>query len=157
MTNTLHRLGATESLKKDYVMLAMATQGVNEKGAAPKLRQMGEIVAAHGPANMGDEGQGGVLTGVPLKEMLDGFRDGTYLGAVFGEADRLVETLRDLNAADTGMSVVVSALFEQVFDAALSVGLKAHTVHMSLGIFGKKELLAPAKVLEVVTMCGHGM
>ncbi len=157
MTNTLHRLGSTESLSRDYVMLAMATQGVNERGAAPKLKEMAEIVASHHPANMGDEGQGGVLTGVPLSTMLEGFRDGTYLGAAFVEKSELVQVLKKLKAADTGMSVVVSAPFEQVFDAALSAGLKAHTVHMSLGLFGKKELLAPEKVLEVVTMCGHGM
>ena len=157
MTNTLHRLGSVESLSRDYVMLAMATQGVNEKGAAPKLRRMAEIVAEGKPANMGDEGQGGVLTGVPLPEMLNGFRDGTYLGAAFVEKDDLVSVLKELKAADTGMSVVVSAPFAQVFDAALSAGLKAHTVHLSLGLFGKKDLLAPEKVLEVVTMCGHGM
>ena len=40
MANTLHWLGSMESLSKDYVILAMATQGVNEKGAAAKLRQM---------------------------------------------------------------------------------------------------------------------
>lgn len=157
MTNTLHRLGSEGSLKRDYVMLAMATQGVNEKGAEPKLRQMGEIVAARNPANIGDEGQGGIHTGVPLEEMLQGFRDGTYLGAVFTEADTLVQTIEALRDADTGMSVVVSAPFEQVFDAAEAAGLKAHTVHMSLGVFGRKDLLAPEKVLEIVTMCGHGM
>lgn len=157
MTNSLHRIGSAESLNRDYVMLAMATQGFNQEGAAPKLRKMGEIVASHEPANMGDEGQGGVLTGVPIPEMLEGFRDGTYLGAVFVEKEELVEMLKDLKAADTGMSVVVSAPFEQVFDAAISAGLKAHTVHMSLGLFGRRELLAPEKVLEVVTMCGHGM
>ncbi len=157
MTNTLHRLGTTESLTRDFVMLAMATQGVNEKGAAPKLRQMGEIVARHSPANMGDEGNGGVYTGVPVAKILDGMRDGTYLGAVFVEKGQLVEVLQALRSADTGISVVVSAPFEQLFSAASEAGLKAHTVHMSLGLFGKKELLPPQKVLEVVTMCGHGM
>ncbi len=42
MTNTLHRLGSPDSLARDFVMLAMATQGVNEKGAASKLRRMAE-------------------------------------------------------------------------------------------------------------------
>ncbi|MHB0869206.1 MAG: hypothetical protein ACYC66_05390 [Chloroflexota bacterium] len=157
MTNTLHRLGSTASLARDFVMLAMATQGFNEKGAAPKLRRMGAIVANHAPANVGDEGHGGVFTGVPLQEILDGMRDGTYLGAVFLDADQLVEALKELRDADTGMSVVVSAPFQQLFDAAQAAGLKAHTVHMSLGLFGKKELLPPEKVLEVTTMCGHGM
>jgi hypothetical protein len=157
MTNTLHRLGGSESLARDFVMLAMATQGFNEKGAAPKLKQMAEAIASHSPANIGDEGLGGVLTGVPLEEILASMRDGSYVGAVFVEAERLVETLKDLRAADTGISVVVSAPFQQVFDAAEASGLKAHTVHMSLGLFGKRDLLPPEWVLEVITMCGHGM
>jgi hypothetical protein len=157
MTNTLHRMGGVESLARDFVMLAMATQGVNEKGAAPRLKRMAEIVASHSPANIGDEGLGGVFTGVPLDEILASMRDGSYVGAVFVEADRLVDTLKELRAADTGMSVVVSAPFQQVFDVAEASGLRSHTVHMSLGLFGKREMLPPEWVLEVITMCGHGM
>ena len=157
MTNTLHRMGAHESLTRDFVMLAMATQGVNEKGAAPKLKEMAEIISSHSPANLGDEGLGGIFTGVPLDVILSSMRDGSYVGAVFVEADRLTETLKELRAADTGMSVVVSAPFQQLFDVAEAAGLKAHTVHMSLGLFGKKEMLPPEWVLEVTTMCGHGM
>lgn len=157
MTNTLHRMGSPESLAMDFVMLAMATQGFNEKGAAAKLRRMGEITASHHPANLGDEGHGGLFTGVPLAAILEGMRDGSYLGAVFVEADQLVETLRAFKAANVGISVVVSAPFQQLFDAAEAAGLEAHTVHMSLGLFGKKELLPPEWVLEITTMCGHGM
>ena len=36
------------------------------------------------------------------------------------------------------------------------VDLTMHTVHLSLGTFGKKELLpSDEKVLEITTMCGH--
>jgi len=32
-----------------------------------------------------------------------------------------------------------------------------HTVEHSLGVWGKRELLPKKEVLEVSTMCGHGM
>jgi heterodisulfide reductase subunit B len=35
--------------------------------------------------------------------------------------------------------------------------LKPHTVFLSLGIHGKKALLPEEQVLEMTTMCGHGM
>ena len=38
------------------------------------------------------------------------------------------------------------------------IGLKPHTSNISLGIHGgKKHLLPDDKVLEITTMCGHGM
>ena len=37
------------------------------------------------------------------------------------------------------------------------VGLKPHTALLSLGFHGKKELLPEEEVLEITTMCGHGL
>jgi len=36
-------------------------------------------------------------------------------------------------------------------------GLKRHTVELSLGVWGKVEKLESQEVLEVTTMCGHGL
>ncbi|GAG75398.1 unnamed protein product, partial [marine sediment metagenome] len=30
-----------------------------------------------------------------------------------------------------------------------------HTIHLSLGTFGRKELLPSEEILEITTMCGH--
>lgn len=35
--------------------------------------------------------------------------------------------------------------------------MKPHTVNYSLGVFGKKELLADSDSLAITTMCGHHM
>ena len=55
------------------------------------------------------------------------------------------------------MSVVVSGILDTVDDCCRKAGLKRHTVEFSLGIWGKTEKLPPDDVLEVTTMCGHGM
>ncbi len=33
MTNTLHRYGAPETLKDDYIVFAMAARGINDEGS----------------------------------------------------------------------------------------------------------------------------
>jgi len=56
-----------------------------------------------------------------------------------------------------GMSVVVSGLIDQVFPFVRSLGIKPHTVNLSLGVFGPKRLLPEKDIVEVTTMCGHDM
>ena len=56
-----------------------------------------------------------------------------------------------------GISIVVSGIFDEVFAVCKEVGIIPHTVNMSLGTWGKKELLPEAPILEICTMCGHAM
>jgi hypothetical protein len=46
---------------------------------------------------------------------------------------------------------------DEVFDAAKKAGLKPHSLNMSLGIWGKTELLSNESDLGITTMCGHCM
>ena len=56
-----------------------------------------------------------------------------------------------------GLSLVVSGNYKAVFDVGKELGIKPHTVNMSLGIFGNKSLLPKENILSLCTMCGHGM
>jgi hypothetical protein len=53
--------------------------------------------------------------------------------------------------------VVVSGLFDEVAECCRRAGTGAHTVNHSLGFWGSKEKLPPREILEVTTMCGHGL
>jgi hypothetical protein len=53
--------------------------------------------------------------------------------------------------------VVVSGIFEIVDKCLEEAGLKHHTANFSLGIWGKTEKLPGNDILEVTTMCGHGL
>lgn len=44
-----------------------------------------------------------------------------------------------------------------MFDTCGEVGLKPHTISYSLGIWGKRQLLPKAEILDITTMCGHAM
>ena len=55
------------------------------------------------------------------------------------------------------MSVVVAGILDSVNDCCQKAGLKRHTVELSLGIWGKTEKLPSNDILEVTSMCGHGL
>jgi hypothetical protein len=71
--------------------------------------------------------------------------------------EELLSYLDRLKKAGTGKSVVVSGLIDEVFDCLKKIDQPPHTVQLSLGQFGRKDLLPEDNVLELTTMCGHGM
>ena len=56
-----------------------------------------------------------------------------------------------------GISVTVSGLIDEVIPLAQELGIKPHTVNLSMGILGKTDKLADEDVLEFTTMCGHAL
>ena len=156
MTHTLHRQGEVESLEKDYVVMVMAAQKFNDSGSSEKIKKAVEILAKYGPVNLGGEG-GGIYTGKTTEELLNYTTDKTYAEAVYTSKETLGKVLKDLKEASLGMSVVVSGLIDQVFPFVRSLGIKPHTVNLSLGVFGPKRLLPEKDIVEVTTMCGHDM
>jgi hypothetical protein len=77
--------------------------------------------------------------------------------AVYTNKDDIIGLLKELKEADLGLSIVVSGVFEETFDACERAGIEPHTVNMSLETWGKTELLPKSPVLELCTMCGHAM
>ena len=157
MTHSLHRYRIGDEKSDDYVFLVMAAQGKNSEGAAPKLAAMYKILASAGADNYGEDNQGGVFTGVTDEEILANIKTTAYPGGAFSDIEKVKETLRRMKDADTGMCVVLTGDFEEVFTALAEVGLKPHTVNMSLGIFGNVNCLPEEEILEISTMCGHSM
>jgi len=156
MTHTLHRTGKIKSLEKDYVIMSMAGQKINDQGAKVKIRQTLKIMAKYNPVNLSGE-IGGIYTGHTIEEIIENLTDQSYASAVFTDEFTLDKLLSDLKEADLGLSVVVSGPFHKVFEVANRVGLKPHTVNMSLGVFGPPDLLADKNILDITTMCGHDM
>ena len=56
-----------------------------------------------------------------------------------------------------GTSIVLSGSVDSIGQLCKKVGLKTHTVEFSGGVHGKLELLPEIPILEITTMCGHGM
>lgn len=158
MTHTLHRQGTIENLSDDYVVLAMSAKGINEEGSAVKLGEVLRIALRHKPVNMGDMKTGNMFQ-MDARQIIERVKDTSIVHAVFCDKEAVAEVLREVKEADLGMSVVISGLFQRVRECCEKAGLKEapHTVEHSLGVWGRVDLLPEDEVLQISTMCGHGM
>lgn len=76
---------------------------------------------------------------------------------MYDSEEKVKKVLKELKEVDLGLSVVVSGFYEEIFKLLSEVGLSPHTVNLSLGVWGRTERLPPQEVLEITTMCCHGM
>jgi hypothetical protein len=157
MTHSLHREGSVEALRGDFVMIAR-TSKVNKAETSPKLPQVAKIVFEVGPSNVGSSA---LRTNVPLGLDPEDFSQ-RIAGAhgflcTFSSKEKMREVLRRVKEANLGISITVSGLIDEVVPMAQELGIKLHTINLSMGIIGKTELLAEPEVREMTTMCGHAM
>ena len=172
MTNTLHRFGARDSLKNDYIIFAMAARGINEEGAPAKLQTFLRLALRHHPINVGNAVKGGIFRAsgrlTPLAhwrrresvdpaEIVQSIETCTTVSAVFDDPANLESFLKELKAADLGISINISALTDEARTCCQRAGITRHSVEYSLGFHGDLNLLPDRHVLELSTMCGHGM
>ena len=156
MTHTLHRRGTPENLANDYVVFAMSAKGINEKDSATKMCQFMQIAQRYNPVNLGDMKTGNTYSVGTEKVMAD-IKDTSIVHVVFTDLETVAKVVQEVKDADLGMSVIISGLFDSARECCQKTGLALHTVEHSLDIWGKTGRLAPGDVLEVTTMCGHGM
>jgi hypothetical protein len=156
MTHTLHRRGTPENLEQDYVIFSMTAKGFNEKGSRGALEEFLRILAKYDVANLGDMKTGNKFI-VDKETIFHNVQDTSIVHAVFTDRDQVTQALKELREADLGVSVIVSGIVEHVHDSCRESGLDRHTVEYSLGIRGNLARLPEDEILEVTTMCGHGM
>lgn len=124
------------------MILAMLTAGINDKypDSRKRLIRIAEIMNKHNPTNI---------------MMEAAWKISPVITAAFTDIETVKKITQTLKEEDLGVSVVISGLISEIKEAVKEVGLNMHTVHLSLGTFGKKELLPSKKTLEITTMCGH--
>jgi hypothetical protein len=172
MTNTLHRFGPKEDFEDDYILFAMCTRGKNDQGAPEKLRRFLEICARHDPVNMGDGKDGGIHRpsrnlnptvhwrrddDASYRKVIDGVHAPTTVAVVFDKIESLEACLKDVKAADLGLSINIAAATDAANECSLKAGIRRHAVEYSLGFLGNQTKLPDAATLSLSTMCGHGM
>ncbi len=172
MTNTLHRFGARETFQDDYIIFAMAARGINDEDAPAKLREFLRLALKHHPINIGNSLKGGLYRASPSltplahwrrtdpvdpEEVVRGIDSCTSVAAVFNQPADLEAFLVDLRKADLGISINISSLTEEARSCCQRAGITRHSVAYSLGFHGDLNLLPDRHVLELSTMCGHGM
>jgi hypothetical protein len=156
MTHTLHREGTLENLREDFVAFTMSAKTVNAKGSGEKMRKFFEILEKYNGVNYGDMKTGNVLN-LGRDTIHDGIVDTSIVHFVFTDKAVVGKVLDELEGAQLGTSVIVSGLVEETDRVCKRAGLRMHTVEFSGGVHGKLGLLPKKPVLEITTMCGHGM
>jgi hypothetical protein len=159
MTHSLHRFGPRENLMGDFCIYARAAKGVNRgTGIGDKLRKILNMFIAEKAVNFGSSHAGKSFSnGLDPKEYSSSLDNSYGIIATFDDRERVKGVLQKAKEADTGISMVVSGLIEEIVQIAHECGLKPHTATLSLGIFGKTQRLPEDDVLEMVTMCGHSL
>jgi hypothetical protein len=150
-------MGSPHSLSEDFVLLMMPSKDINHEGSAPKLRRFFELALENGAIKIGDCRSGNEYYQGGVTEMMSNVEDRAVIHAVFRDETSLVSMLKALKQEDLGLSVVVSGLFDRVGKCCREAGLEQHTINQSLGLWGRTDKLPPEPVLEISTMCGHGM
>ena len=160
MTHSNHRRGDRESLERDFVILVRGPVKYFPNRAKKALK----ILSEHNPVGLMKRRRGKPLRymrnwkeGPTLNEIVENPDPPTYLAAVFNSKKDVEGVLKDLKSADLGFSIVVSGVFDTVFDICDDVGLTPHTVNMSMEAIGRTELLPENTILDITTMCGHSI
>ena len=157
MTNTLHRKGSIEDLKGDYVIFTSIAKEI-KPGSAPKIHEFLKICNKYGPINIGSSKYGTVLQDdVEFNDLIANLKDGATSGAVFTNLETLEKVVKELVEADLGISINISGLLEGAHECCGKSGIVRHSVEQSLGFWGSKDKLPERDVLEINTLCGHGM
>jgi hypothetical protein len=156
MTHTLHRKGTPENLQQDYVIFSMTAKGFNEAGSRGALEEFLRILNKYNVANTGDMKTGNKFI-VDKETIYKNIQDTSIVHAVFTDRNQVAKALKELKEADLGVSVIVSGIVEHVNEVCREAGLNRHTVEYSVGIRGNLTKLPEDEILEVTTMCGHGM
>ena len=160
MTHTNHRQGTIESLSKDYVPFIFACRGINDGNALPKLQEFLRMALEHDAVNAGQIRMGNMFCFSSSEELLEAMGKAERIQSVytvFDDREKVLSLLEDVVKADLGLSVVVSGLFDEIEKMCQALGIKRHTAQCSLGVWGKTEKLPPQEILDITTMCGHGM
>jgi len=177
MTHTHHRRGSKGSLEGDFILLSMVDKKIeaqcNYKGPyQERVQRLLRICAAHNPVGLtarlpdtrlrymkywNNSMDSGVYKLTPKDEIPRAENMEYICHAVFTDRKDVEAALRGLKEADLGISIVISGVFDVVAKICKNVGLEPHTVNMSLGTWGKTELLPESPLLELCTMCGHAM
>ena len=157
MSHALHRHGTVEQLQNDYTFYARTSRYVNREGCGPKLRKILSIVLEEKSlVNFGSSHAGiSYEAGLKPEEYAKTLDKAYGVAGCFSDKEAVRSILEKLKEADTGISIVISGLIDEVVKISKEVGLKPHTAFLSLGVHGKRSLLPEDRVLELTTMCGH--
>ncbi len=158
MTHTNHRFKLEPLKNDDFVVMAMPARGLNDGAeAAPKLKIILDIYVKNGALNGGGVNSGLLFFDGPEAVRRGISRDTPMLHGVFGNEESVRQVVRELKEKDLGISIILSGPISVVKQIASEEGIIPHSIAVAAGILGNTSLLPPDPIMEIATMCGHGL
>lgn len=171
MTNTLHRYGNSSSFRDDFILFCIPSPGKNDEGAVDKQKAFLRICARYKPVNMGNGNRGSYKPERHLdprshwnrnmtpdwEGVIEGVKKPGTVAAVFDSKEKAEECLKEVIEANLGLSVNLSTSVTGAKKVAQCCGIPRHSVEYSLGFTDPHDHLPNSQVLQLSTMCGHGM
>jgi hypothetical protein len=181
MTNTLHRYSEhyasaaprhPKAIRDDYIVFAMASRGINDDNLVEKYRTFLRLALKHQPVNIGDATKGGSVRPrqdlnpsahwrrdhqLDHEQVIAEIEGHTTVAAVFDNYTAVENFVEELQAADLGISINISAPIDEAKRCCDDAGIVRHSVEYSVGFSGRVDKLPDGTTLELSTMCGHGM
>lgn len=155
MTNTLHRRGSQNEFRRDFVLFCIPTRSITPELPA-KLRRFTRIALQHEPVSA-NRLEGRSVTAIDITRIEEELEEGFCLHAVFDKVEAVAGAVRDLVEADLGLPINISGPLAEVQRCCRNAGITRHSVEQSLGVRGRLEKLPRPEVLELNSLCGHGL
>ncbi len=181
MTNTLHRYSAhyafepssnPQPVRDDFIVFAMSSRDLNDDNLVEKYQTFLRLALKHNPVNIGDATKGGIIR--PRQDLnptahwrrdhrpdpeqvITGIDGHTTVAAVFDNYESMKSFVEEVQAAELGISINISAPIDAAQRCCEETGIIRHSVEYSIGFRGRVDKLPDGTTLELSTMCGHGM
>jgi hypothetical protein len=152
MTHTLNRIGLTEAGSGEEIVFLAMVQAKRKHEKAEEMKELASLVMKYKPDNFI-----GAPTGFTPETIVKVAGRMSVITAVFRDLETVAGLVQEIKNKKLGISVVLSGLFSDVNHVCRETGLKEHTHHISLGVFGRTEQLPDRDVLEITTQCGHAL
>ena len=152
MTHTLNRTGLSEAWPGEEIAVLCMAHNTEKPKKMDAMKKLAETVLKYNPNNVIGRPMGLDNEAIEMMAPMTGI-----ITAVFNDKEDVEKLVKEIKEQELGVSVVLSALFSDVRDVCACAGLKEHTYHTSLGVFGKTEKLPDEKTLEITTQCGHAL
>jgi hypothetical protein len=95
---------------------------------------------------------------VSREQMLDEMsEDDGHVLVVFDNMPAAESFLKELKEMDLGLSINVSCPVDDMYEMAPRTGIAPHSINYALGFRGDRYRLPERNVLELTTLCGHGL
>lgn len=157
MTHTHHRLVESSKETKDFIILAMPAKGINDAQGAEKLKDAFSIMMKYNPVNGGGINAGNLISNTPQEIIATINPETPMIHGVFTNEEDLLAALSAIKQRDLGISIVVTGNINRVEEIAGKISISPHSINFSLGVFGNQKLLPTPDIMEITTMCGHGL